>query len=107
MPLTDEELAVIAERVKLTPGTWHGDCCGAPVVCLGYAEKLINMLPKTCLYVRYKRTDKFEDELAKFVHLAKQLEPLFAPAYQAHRDVAALLEEVKRLREELGKCQTK
>lgn len=101
--LTDEELAAIEERVKLTPGTWHPDGCGAPVVCLGYAEKLINMLPKTQLYLRAKRNERFEDEMAKFVQLAEQLKPLFAPAYQAHRDVAALLAEVKRLREELKK----
>lgn len=104
MALTDEELAEIEKRVKLTPGTWHPDSFGAPVVCLGYAEKLINMLPKTQLYLRAKRNEKFEDEMAKFVKLAEQLKPLFAPAYQAHCDVATLLGEVRALRERLAKA---
>jgi len=102
MPLTDADLAEIEKRLTLAPGTWHPDCCGAPVICLGYAEKLINMLPKTQLYLRQKRKHTFQDEMDSFRLLAEQLKPLFEPAYQAHRDVVALLEEVKRLREEKG-----
>lgn len=100
MSLTDTDLAEIEKRLTLAPGTWHPDACGAPVICLGYAEKLINMLPKTELYLRRKRNETFNDEMARFVKLAEQLKPLFEPAYQAHRDVVALLEEVKRLRKE-------
>ena len=96
--LTDEELAAIAERNKKAPGRWHPDGCGAPVVHLGYGERLLNMLPKTDLYMRRKKNDKFEDMLARCVRINEQLKPLFAPAYQAHRDVHTLLEEVKRLR---------
>ena len=102
MPLTDADLAEIEKRLTLVPGTWHPDCCGAPVVCLGYAEKLINMLPKTELYLRRKRNETFDDEMKRLVKLAEQLKPLFEPAYQAHRDVRVLFEEVKRLRVEKG-----
>jgi len=100
MPLTDEELAEIKKRITRTPGTWHSDCCGAPVICLGYAEKLINMLPKTELYLRRKKDQTFQEEMARFEKLAKQLKPLFEPAYQAHQDVMTLLKEVERLRQE-------
>ena len=105
--LTDEELAAITERNKKAPGRWHPDGCGAPVVYLGYGERLLNMLPKTDLYMRRKRGEDFKDELERCVKINEQLKPLFAPAYQAHQDVQVLLEEVKRLREELNKCQAK
>lgn len=105
MTLTDKELTEIAERVKLTPGTWHPDGCGAPVVCLGYGEKLLNMLPKTDLYMRRKRGEDYKDELERCVKINEQLKPLFAPAYQAHRDVAALLIELKSLKTRLQQAE--
>jgi hypothetical protein len=106
MTLTDKELTEIAERVKLTPGTWHPDGCGAPVVHLGYGERLLNMLPKTDLYMRRKRGEDYKDELERCVKINEQLKPLFAPAYQAHQDVTVLLEEVQALRERLGQTES-
>jgi len=100
--LTDEELAAIAERNKKAPGRWHPDGCGAPVVHLGYGERLLNMLPKTDLYMRRKRGEDFKDELERCVKINEQFKPLFEPAYQAHQDVAVLLEEVRALRERLA-----
>lgn len=97
--VSEEELAEIAERNKTAPGRWHPDGCGAPVVHLGYCEKLLNMLPKTDLYMRRKKNERPEDELARCVKINEQLKPLFEPAYQAHQDVTVLLEEVKRLQE--------
>lgn len=104
--LTDKELAEIADRNMRAPGRWHPDGCGAPVVHLGYGERLLNMLPKTALYMRRKRGEDFKDELERCVKINEQLKPLFAPAYQAHQDVAVLLEEVQALRERLGQTES-
>lgn len=57
----------------------------------GYEERLLNLLPATDLYLCRNRYECPRDEQARIGRLYEQLAPIFASAYQAHRDVATLL----------------
>jgi len=96
--MTKAQLAEIAKRVERAPGKAFAQGRG---VCVsgGYAERLLNRLSQTPLYVRRKAGRYPSDQ-----EIADSVAPVFVDAYQAHRDVEALLAEVLRLRAAQGEA---
>jgi hypothetical protein len=83
--LTPEEVGEIERRAEReTPGTV--DYSGrTPRAVLSYEERFINSLRDGPIYARKRAGRDVPD-----AEIAEHVRPLFAPAYQAHRDVLRL-----------------
>jgi hypothetical protein len=103
LPIPREELSVllaaIKDRALKAPGRCFSVGCGLSVSA-GYAERFLNNLNETPLYIRKKNGQYPTDQ-----SVADSIADVFKPAYQAHLDVDVLLALLEAAAPNLVDCE--